>query len=86
MEKRLRDIIQEPPLYAKDSYTESGAFPSLIDLAYEAVHMGADEQAKRLLDLRKFLIDYFKEVDGLKYAESMSNEEAYKHRRPRTLG
>ena len=86
MKNILIDMIQEPPAYDENLTGLKKAFPSLIDLALEAVHMGADKQAERLLDLRKFLIKHFKNIEGCEYAEKESNEYLYKTQNPRTLG
>lgn len=84
-EDKLREITKEPPTY-EDAYKKGDWFPSLIDLAYEAVHMGADQHANRLLDLRKFLIEHFQALDACAWAEKKSNEEAYTKPNPRELG
>lgn len=81
----LKQVTQEPPAYDGFSDKTKNHFPSLIDLALEAVHMGAEEQAQRLLGLRDFLIKHFDKIDAIKYAETEFNEAAYEKKRPRQL-
>jgi len=66
-----------------------GAFPSLIDMALEAVHQGADASAMRLMDLRDFLMKYFKEEEWQLIEEESGGNNYFKYLnedRKRTLG